>query len=538
MGWGVCTAIMGSTCCAAGVGHVGPADALSSPIRRGHVDSVYAEFIATVSTTTTRTTHDQNLGCAATPTVGVHDHLRDGDEHCGYLPDDIGYICPTTVYPNCAAGIKMTVDAEEAKTNARVMHGMEIPNCAANVAADRAISTIMERAAANMARGQGKPAVPWRRCSDTVKSVAERALCRPFELAGDKAWRLARLLIYGYPVSFWQELTNAAPASPHWEPCSLWESVCHALMDPLYAVEPAVADCIVTAFVRAGLPLHAPFRLHPDRALENGHIPPGPLYSALSFQSESLAVALLDLPLALGLDVNAMEPRVPGAGACNGGSPLGRTNGTYRITEPVFLRVLRRTDRAVINSGSIYINCGNLQARDPNVNVLVAQILWQGIPDGTHGCPRQHVLSWPSHMIANAQPDGDGTDLTAGDAKPLGFYGDHNESLIPLARDLWPHGEFRGALPLIDDMCRWWTRRPRAAPLVLPRLDALRQELITAMRAVRAYRKDIRPALAHALAYDDSGGINVVALLAIVVDYILVPPHDPSRLKHPLLGPD
>jgi hypothetical protein len=281
-----------------------------------------------------------------------------------------------------------------------------------------------------------------------------------------------------------------------------------------------VAGCIVDAFLRSGLPLRPPF---------SQYIYLSPLALAVGGNA-ALATALLDLPPHVGLDVSAIQVgRAP---------PVGHTNETGFVSTELFGRLLRRTDRKVVNAGSIYIDYSIGQYHFDQVHVLVSNILRCTCSmDGPENGMERALL-----FIAEAKLDGDGTDLTGGvpaRAGPNSFDASH-----PSMDVLWPNSSFRGPLPLINILCGWYqseireesskgwpagTERAATVSLILARLVRVGLDLCAALRRIRLYRRGLLPRLTK-----DLGTGNIMPdLCALTIAYTLVPLHDEFQLEHP-----
>jgi hypothetical protein len=306
--------------------------------------------------------------------------------------------------------------------------------------------------------------------------------------------------------------------------CELWEAVC--IFRPRMTCA-RVAACIVAAFVRAGLPLRPPFPLVPSRdhndANSNGL---SSSFSPLCMAAEDspvLAMALLDLPLSCGLDVDYID----GNERLVVQSPaVAATNGNRLATPAMFRRLLERTDRSVVNAGSVYVNCGLHQMYRWKTHVLISNIFrCLDAEEDNNGLAMARVF------VAAALPDGDGTDLTGGVARR----DDCPENCHLLTR-MFPNEQFRGALPLLDTLVQlvatdWIGKRCRDP--ILAQLLPLRKEIMASMSAIRLYRLSLGEILAAPLAAAD---IHATELHRLVASYVLVPLHDESQLNHSLLS--
>jgi hypothetical protein len=319
--------------------------------------------------------------------------------------------------------------------------------------------------------------------------------------------------------------------------CVLWAHVCFCVNFPRSdaGVAACIAACIAKAFARAGLPLRRPFQSSISSAVGSVAAPPSvstivvgsvdsPFCLAVRL-NRVLAMALLDLPPEYGLDVNAKTR--------DGGTAIGYANGD-RLLPFMFERLLCVTDRSVISDGHIYMDRGCEQFISAKVHVLISAIM--------HCCyqqPPPHVIELAQTFIANAHPDGSGTDLTAGvthlrsDSRDIstGQFG-------PFAHEMWPDCQFRGVLPLLEILFSWHhtNTHDRTVTIdILTRLWIVHRDLVLAMRRIRTYLGSIRPHVARPLI---AGGIHVIALQSLIVGYILVPLRDATQLDHPLLVPD
>jgi hypothetical protein len=331
--------------------------------------------------------------------------------------------------------------------------------------------------------------------------------------------------------------------------CDLWWSVCikfgSRVLNPddpppveryKSAIEPAelspVAPCVVAAFLRAGMPLNSPFQ-QPLGAPRWGHFSEWPLSTAVRF-SAPLSLALLDLPVECGLTLNATDSK----GNNSSRAPaIGYTNGNSAVSVRLFDGLLHRTDRSVISDGLVYVDRGADQYYLPHTHVLVSLVLQcaAGLPPLL---PHPDVMEMLQVFIAHAQDDGDGTDLTGGTA----WREKEWKQVHSMPLDMWPDGEFRGALVLADTGYRHntqyalnnhitdthlsWIRKAAA------RFERARALLLVAMRRIRTYRRSLLAQLSPLLT---AGNIGMRDLHAAVVTYVLVPLHNESQLDHPLL---
>lgn len=307
-----------------------------------------------------------------------------------------------------------------------------------------------------------------------------------------------------------------------------WSELCH-VVDLTRC--PQVIACLVAAFVRAGMPLRAPFALEAHGAADaqqqtsTEQISP-PLCTAVRWQPR-LADALLDLAPDYGLDVNAIDHVETGVHSAIG-TAIGHTNGNSRVSPEFFGRLMRRTSRAVLNSGYVYVDRTRFQSTRADVNLLVSNVLESTYSDPTSvsGCQKARLL------IAAAENDGDGFDLTSGIAVPQNRAETNSSgSMLPPVEELWPKSEFRGALDLVDRLHRWWStpRRTHEQIKVVARLELVRADLIAATDRVRSYRTAVPIATSEAFF---AAGIHTRDLTSLVAGYAIFPLYDESRLLH------
>jgi hypothetical protein len=364
---------------------------------------------------------------------------------------------------------------------------------------------------------------------------------------------IAVALIDGDTNGFWSAVANLVTVEE--KMCDIWSVLCRLTPQTL---PPEVAGCIAGAFARTGMPLSPPFALRRANAIEHKSIDDGqeagenqafmderadpPLYIAVRF-SPSMAHALLDLPSECGLDVNT----------CIGdslsfdydpGPAIGATNYTNYDCASLFDRLLRRTDRSVISAGCVYVdqNCVT-QFHRASTHVLVATVLRSRFPVAAHG-----LLLRVKLFVDMAQSDGGGTDLTGGVTRRGAAVTNNMEAnddaqvYGPTPHELWPRGQFRGALDLADRLCHWWsspllhqslsTNCKENAATILAQLAAVRNYLLDGMRRIRAYRLGLVPATSRILR---NGQLCERGLCTLVLSYVLVPLHDESQLQDPLL---
>lgn len=340
-----------------------------------------------------------------------------------------------------------------------------------------------------------------------------------------EAQGIALAMVEGRPQRFWATLPMADIA----DLCDLWSDLCSRL--EVRMVGSRLASCLVAAFVRAGLPLCGP--LPPHRATVAAREPRRAPLCVAVFRCQAVAHALLELPPVCGLDVNLCE-------AENCGPALGYANfaGPRHISERLFLRLLRRTDRSVVNAGAVHVDRGFEQYADSSTHVLISGIFRSYFYPHA---PRS--ANFARLFISVAEADGDGVDLTASSTTPPG---QGTQDAPPSTWDhtpleqLWPDGKFRGALVLVDTLCRWFATQDVAAQPVPKNMNALtgqfdqiRTELVAALRRIRHYRETIRPFVATPLT---AAGIHAHELHLLLIRYLVVPLHDESQLYHPLIS--
>lgn len=328
--------------------------------------------------------------------------------------------------------------------------------------------------------------------------------------------------------------------------------------------DPRVAACVVGAFVRFGMPLC--LRIAPDAfhdaavafqgsALNNDKVPvaavwtraiefamwtrDSPLCKAVRYRPD-LAEALLNLPPECGLDVNEAgyerSVPVPAIGFTNAHGFVDM-NGHSRA---LFERLLKCTNRNVLNRGRVYVNCDRVQSTLPDVHLLISNIFRFTYSDDQES---NQCMERARTFIALAQPDGSGTDLTGGEA--------HHRAVGPLIEEgptvraevIWPNAEFRGALTLADTLHHWWANDAHVIGFTIgspeiekitKRLATVRADLVQALRRIRIYHRDIQIVVSTPLKF---GNLHVRQIHALVSSYLLVPLHDPMQLRHPLVLP-
>lgn len=302
-------------------------------------------------------------------------------------------------------------------------------------------------------------------------------------------------------------------AISNWRLCELWYRVCFRDQTK----EKDVAMCIVMAFVRAGLPLLPPFQT-------SGCLPNvgTPLCSALRSHL-LLADALLDLPPEYGLDANATN------GHPSSGPPIAFATANPHLAGDMYERLLDLTAPATINGGRVLVDRSWSQYQDPRCHVLVS-LIFQCTTSGfdfraTH---MQKVRAFLARAVR-----GGPVDLTSGIAHSDTGMAKTLES-HPSPRTLWPHGEYRGPLVLMDTLCDWHVREgpPGACGPSLCLLREMRTELVATLRHVCAYPRDLETNLELIL---NTAAIHMRYLHTLIATYILTPIRNPSHLVHPLL---
>jgi hypothetical protein len=246
--------------------------------------------------------------------------------------------------------------------------------------------------------------------------------------------------------------------------------------------------------------------------------------------SPILAHALLDLPLNCGLDVNAKLDD-----SIENGPAIGYIHLSNRLSPSLFERLLCRTDRAVVSCGAVFVERQAYRLRQTADHVFVGSLLRFTVCHDNN-LELGQILQL---FIANAQPDGGGADLTGGISRPgsdppdrpVWFSGP--QPIDPTPTDLWPDGKFLGSLALVDKLYTWYMPQPtKMARNIADDLVPIRNNIIDALRRIRQYRKDLQPSVGSFLA---AGGIYVHWLYGLIAQLVLVPLHDESQLKHPLI---
>jgi hypothetical protein len=356
--------------------------------------------------------------------------------------------------------------------------------------------------------------VVWPVFDGAVRAAAARRMYRFWPECGKEiAMMHAADMLDG---RFWCTLENAALCMR-----DCWRMLCHSWegWGRFAEHEQASEACIVYGFVRAGMTLRAP--LAPADAASFV----SPLLIAVAKDPTFLAKALLDLPPAFGLDINFVGPATASGVA---GSALGCTNSaTFRSPE-LYGLLLMRTDREIVSGGLVHVDRGGDQMYRADTHVLISNIFLctnKSAQWGIMGADMAHLF------IAAAQTDGGGTDLTAGVAASGAREGDHTEIRFePHVRELWPDGQFGGALVLVDLLWRWYTGKEKDGHDLLRRIESVRDSLILAMRRIRAYRRMFYPTIARPLS------ACARDLHKLVAAYALVPLCNEAQLDNPLLS--
>jgi hypothetical protein len=358
-------------------------------------------------------------------------------------------------------------------------------------------------------------------------NVRAAAVTPRVELACARHW-FATLLVEGKTNELWKELEKDTKSDI--SPVGLWRNMCGALSNGDFENDrpddPRVSACVVAAFVRAGL------ILQPPRKNRFDFLVPSPFYLAV-IARPSFAIAMLDLPVAYGINVNCTsgidldpeeEEHVPA---------IGHMSIYGRWSAILFDRLLRRTHRSVVSAGLVDVERG-CEQHGPRAHILIANILLLGYVSGSGGLA--HTVPRLGELVrvfaSQAQPDGDGTDLTGGRVM-IAAVGESARRRDPRAdtrgppvADLWPNGRFRGPLALINVFRHYY----RSEPQVLAILDQAASDLVLALRSIRTYRRTIHPSVA--VPFID-GSIYARDLHALVISYLLVPLEDESQLEHP-----
>jgi hypothetical protein len=363
-----------------------------------------------------------------------------------------------------------------------------------------------------------------------VKRLARRFVERALNYGStNRACSLADELINGTRKEFWRKASRIFGSTKLLP--DFWQLVCAESEGREPA--PSVAACIVAGFMRVGFPLTGNCELTLRYSPPIRLLSAPPLCAAVFSGRGVLATALLDLPPDAGIDVNA-------AGVYNdldaeSATPLGHTNGNFDLAPEVFVRLLRRTDRSLVTSGGVYVHEGRNQHNKPNVHVLISSIFHCTYVGAN--CFPSGALKRARAFIAEAEQDGGGTDLTGG----IGLSGPSRYCDTPLFRELWPDGEFTGALSLVDRLSKWWSNReskwssnPQTAESaeIVTKLETIKTDLVVAKLRIRTYHRDMPHQLTPIMS---DAGIHIAQLHNLVSAYVFVPLHDPSMLAHPLL---
>lgn len=349
------------------------------------------------------------------------------------------------------------------------------------------------------------------------------ALCYTSLASEEKVETLSIWFMAGEMRSFWAAVDVAQTGKNSFILSELWWRLCVPTRVGLSDHKPNLAACIVHAFIRAA-EFGRSSRPHPSGAASprfDGfegiprRVPDESLLHMAVHMNPTLAHALLDLPSEYGVDVNATEQAygvdIPAA--------IGHTNLSSTISLRLFARLLHRTNPSVLNRGFVYVDSGCEQWRNPNTHVLIANIF------------RMHDLHEYAYdvvrlLVASAQPDGDGVDLTAG-VQVRGHY----VKSVPDPKELWPEFKFRGALSLVERLYHWWSISQRSISTTAE-FKQIRDDIVFALTRVRNYRQTVGPTVADQL---HAAGIHSKELRALVVLFILIPLHDESQLDHYLL---
>jgi hypothetical protein len=265
-----------------------------------------------------------------------------------------------------------------------------------------------------------------------------------------------------------------------------------------------------------------------------------------------LGHALLDLPAECGIRLE--QPTASGGFCAEAICHIPRNS---YMSRRLFARLIRRTNPVAVNGGLVYVKRGLEQQFNHETHTLVSHILLCTL----RGCVwPQKGLNNVLEFIATSQSDGSGSDPTGGvpsylaSPHPSAEYDQVDEAnripSSPSASDLWPDSKFSGALPLVDNLRKWYSR-PKAALRVrdglilvqdqsrekghseiLTRLALIWRALLAALVRLRYYRRNLRTLVSLPL---DAGNLHQNDLHRLVLAYTLIPLHDESHLLHPLL---
>lgn len=153
-------------------------------------------------------------------------------------------------------------------------------------------------------------AVPWPRFDLCTLATTQHLLGNALKSDNNETARYTEIaLAYGKVEAFWELFASDYPG---FELCHVWDILCSNYQrDPECEYSQQVEACMASAFVRVGMPLHAPFLI-----LNTDPSTPSPQpFTVAAYRCEPLAHALLDLPIGCGLDVTqlvdvAMPPPV------------------------------------------------------------------------------------------------------------------------------------------------------------------------------------------------------------------------------------
>jgi hypothetical protein len=317
----------------------------------------------------------------------------------------------------------------------------------------------------------------------------------------------------------------------------MWWYMCYAPHRTSHSNPTIVTECVMRAFLLAGLALRPPFHV------SSMFVRRSPLCTAIMCGSP-LADALLDLPMEAGLDVDA-----PGGGLHDCAPPIGHTNSIRPISPRIFERLLDRTNPAIVSAGLVFVDTGIGQSVYPTTHVLIANILGSSMVHEASNSFAQLARMF----IARAQPDGGGADLTGGIAQserqspenpttnrqPAGESRDTPTTNRPPASvELWPNAKFGGALALVHVLIDWYTNGlghdcASSARVQIDRLLHIARELTAALCRVRDYRRTLESLSGQLLG---AGGVHAHPLRSLIAAYVLVPLRNEPQLADPLLN--